>query len=111
MLSPSREGKLHDKRFEFEEEIVFHISDEIAIEVDLGFQGLQSECTNIRIPHKKPKGGELSELQKQENRALSQSRVVCENAFARIKRYAAVSAIYRTCLRHAVLAFRVLITI
>jgi hypothetical protein len=45
--------------------------------------------------HKKPKGGELSELQKQENRALSQSRVRCENAFAGIKRDGAVSAIYR----------------
>lgn len=95
VLSPSREGKLHDKRFEAEEEIAFHIPDEIPIEVDLGFQGLQSEYVNIRIPHKKPRGGELSEEQKQENRSLSQSRVVCENAFAGIKRYGAVSAIYR----------------
>jgi hypothetical protein len=38
---------------------------------------------------------ELTELQKQENKALSQSRVVCENAFSGIKRYGAVSAIYR----------------
>lgn len=95
VLSHAREGKLHDKRFEVEEEIAFHIPDEIPIEVDLGFQGLQSEYTNIRIPHKKPRGGELSEEQKQQNRALSQSRVVCENAFAGIKRYGAVSAIYR----------------
>jgi hypothetical protein len=39
--------------------------------------------------------GELTEEQKQENRALSQSRVVCEAAFAGIKRYGAVSQIYR----------------
>jgi hypothetical protein len=95
VLSKAREGKLHDKRFETEEEIAFHIPDAIPIEVDLGFQGLASEYVNIRIPHKKPRGGELTELQKQENRALSQSRVVCENAFAGIKRYGAVSAIYR----------------
>lgn len=95
VLSHAREGKLHDKRFEAEEEIAFHIPDEIPIEVDLGFQGLQSEYTDIRIPHKKPRGGELTEEQKQQNRALSQSRVVCENAFAGIKRYGAVSAIYR----------------
>ncbi|MCY6494616.1 transposase [Leptolyngbya sp. GGD] len=111
VLSHAREGKLHDKRFETEEEIAFHIPDEIPIEVDLGFQGLQSEYTNIRIPHKKPRGGELSKKQKQENRSLSQSRVVCENAFAGIKRYGAVSAIYRTCLRHAVLGSRILMTI
>lgn len=95
VLSHAREGKLHDKRFEAEEEIAFHIPDEIPIEVDLGFQGLQSEYTNIRIPHKKPRGGELTEQQKQENRALSQSRVGCENAFAGIKRYGAVAQVYR----------------
>lgn len=95
VLSHAREGKLHDKRFEAEEEIAFNIPDEIPIEVDLGFQGLQSQYTNICIPQKKPRGGELSEQQKQENRALSQSRVVCENAFAGMKRYGAVSAIYR----------------
>lgn len=95
VLSHAREGKLHDKRFEVEEAIAEHIPDEIPIEVDLGFQGLQSEYTNIRIPHKKPRGGELTEEQKQENRALSQSRVVGENAFAGIKRSGAVAQIYR----------------
>jgi hypothetical protein len=63
--------------------------------VDLGFLGLHKEYDNIKIPHKKPRGGELSPAQKQENRALSQSRVVCENAFAGVKRYSAVSAVYR----------------
>lgn len=33
--------------------------------------------------------------QKAENRTLSQSRVTCENAFSGVKRYGAVSAIYR----------------
>ena len=46
-------------------------------------------------PIKNHKGGELSEQQKSENRKLSQSRVVCENAFAGVKRYGAVSQIYR----------------
>ncbi|WP_196797162.1 hypothetical protein [Trichodesmium erythraeum] len=50
---------------------------------------------NIRIPHKKPKGGELSEQQKPDFRKLSQSRVVCENALAGVKRYGAVSQISR----------------
>jgi len=95
VLSQAREGKLHDKRFEAEEAIVEQIPDEIPVEVDLGFQGLASEYINIRIPHKKPRGGELTEEHKLENRAFSQSRVVCENAFAGVKRYGAVSQIYR----------------
>lgn len=99
VLSCSREGKVHDKGLLNEAAIVENIPDEIAIEVDLGFQGLQNEYVNIEIPHKKPKGGELTQQQKQENRELSAKRVRCENAFAGIKRYNAVQAIYRNRVR------------
>lgn len=95
VLSKAREGKLHDKRFHTEDNIAEHIPNEIPIEVDLGFLGLQNEYVNIKIPHKKPRGGELTEQQKAENRELSRSRVLCENAFAGVKRYRAVSEIYR----------------
>jgi hypothetical protein len=95
VLSKARAGKLHDKRFHDEDDIAQGVPDAITIEVDLGFLGLQKEYNNIHLPHKKPKGGALSETQKQENRVLSQSRVVCENAFAGVKRYNAVSAVYR----------------
>ena len=95
VLSQAREGKLHDKKFLDEEKLIGNIPAEIPIEVDTGFQGIQHQYENIRIPHKKPKGGELSEQQKSDNRKLSQSRVVCENAFAGVKRYGVVSQIYR----------------
>lgn len=71
------------------------IPDEVSVEGDLGFQGLQNEFVNIHLPHKKPRGKELSQQQKQENREFSRQRVVCEHAHAGIKRYQAVSAIYR----------------
>ncbi len=95
VLSKAREGKLHDKRFHDDEDIAGSVPDEIPIEVDLGFLGWQKEYDNIHLPHKKPRGRELSDAQKQENRTLSQSRVVCENAFAGVKRYNAVSVVYR----------------
>ncbi len=95
VLSKAREGKLHDKKFHDQEDMAGSVPDALPIEVDLGFLGLQKEYENIHLPHKKPRGGALSETQKQENRALSQSRVVCENAFAGVKRYNAVSMIYR----------------
>lgn len=95
VLSKAREGKLHDKKFHDQEDIAGHVPTEIPIELDLGFLGVNKQYDNIRIPHKKPKGGELTQAQKAENRTLSQSRVVCENAFAGVKRYGAVSAIYR----------------
>ncbi len=95
VLTQAREGKLHDKKFHDEEKLIGSIPVEIPIEVDSGFQGIQHQYENIRIPHKRPKGGELTEQQKTENRTLSQSRVVCENAFAGVKRYGAVNQIYR----------------
>jgi len=56
---------------------------------------VQKQYVNIRLPHKKPKGGELTAEQKQENRELAKERVVGENAFSGVKRYRAVSDIYR----------------
>lgn len=95
VLSQAREGRIHDKRLLDETELVDGIPDEIPIEVDLGFLGLQHEYANIGIPHKKPRKGALNEQQKQQNRELSQRRVRCENALAGVKRYNSVSAVYR----------------
>jgi hypothetical protein len=95
VLSPAREGKLHDKRFHDEEDIAGGIPEEIPILLDLGFQGVQKQYANIHLPHKKPKGGELTTEQKQENKQLSKERVLCENAFAGVKRYNAIAHIYR----------------
>jgi hypothetical protein len=56
---------------------------------------LHNEFVNIHLPHKKPRGKELSEIQKEENKAFSAQRVVCEHAHSGIKRYNSVTAIYR----------------
>jgi hypothetical protein len=95
VLTQARAGKIHDKRQLDEADLVGNIPDEVPVEGDLGFQGLQNEFVNIRLPHKKPKGQELSEQQKQENKDFSRQRVVCEHAHAGMKRYNAVSDIYR----------------
>ncbi|MCY7278486.1 MAG: transposase [Phormidesmis sp. CAN_BIN44] len=100
VLSVAQDGRHHDKRLLDELGIVRAIPSEIAIEVALGFQGLQNQVDNILIGHKKPRGGSLTQAQKDFNRALSRSRVVCENAFAGVKRYGAVSAVYRNRVTH-----------
>lgn len=94
-LTPARPGTVHDKRQLDEADLISNIPEEVAVEGDLGFQGLQNEFDNIHLPHKKPRGRELSEHQRQENRELSQRRVKCEHAHAGIKRYNTVSAVYR----------------
>jgi hypothetical protein len=95
LLSQARGGRIHDKRQLEEANLVEYIPDEVAIEGDLGFQGLQNEFDNVHLPHKKPKGKELTQQQKQENREFSRQRVVCEHAHAGIKRYRAVTDVYR----------------
>ncbi len=95
VLSKAREGKLHDKKFHDKDNIAGSVPDEIPMEVDLGFLGVDQRYDNICIPHKRLRGGELTQQQKTENRALSQFCVVCENAFAGVKRYSAVSVVDR----------------
>ena len=95
VMSPATRGKDHDKGILNREQWAVRIPDKVEIQADSGFQGLANEHGNARTPHKKPKGGELSEEQKEENRALAKERVVCENAFAGVKRYGIVSQVYR----------------
>jgi DDE superfamily endonuclease/Helix-turn-helix of DDE superfamily endonuclease len=95
VLTKAREGKVHDKRQLNEEKLVDFVPDELPIHVDLGFQGLQKEFVNIKIPDKKPRGKELSEQQKQSNREKSSTRVKCEHTISGIKRYKAAATVYR----------------
>ena len=95
LLSKAKAGKVHDKKQLDENDWVSNIPDAIVIEGDLGYQGLQKEFVNVRLPHKKPKGQELTEAQKQENREFSSQRVKCEHAHAGMKRYNSVTAVYR----------------
>lgn len=100
ILTQAREGKLHDKKFHDETDFAGGIPDEIPILVDLGFQGVQKQYVNIQLPHKKPRGKELTATQKEENQQLSRERVKCENAFAGVKRYNAVAQVYRNRVPH-----------
>lgn len=95
VLTATKEGKRHDKKIQEEEDFILGIPDEIEILADSGFQGLQKEYENIHLPKKKPRGGELSKEEKAKNKELAKERVVVENAIGGVKRYNAVSDIYR----------------
>jgi hypothetical protein len=71
LLTRARPGTIHDKRQLDEADLVGSIPNEIPVEGDLGFQGLQKEFVNIRLPHKKPKGKELSEEQNRRTKHLA----------------------------------------
>ena len=81
-ISLGYEGRVHDKT----------IWDDLSIEsntpilMDLGFQGADKENEQIELPHKKPKGKQLNQKQKKENRELSKKRVGIEHAFGHVKK-------------------------
>ncbi len=95
LLSVSYDGKDHDKGILNREGWVEHIPDDVLIQGDAGFDGLQREYVNVQVSHKKPRGGELTAEQKQENRTLAKERVVVEHSFSGLKRYRIASDVYR----------------
>ena len=81
-LSPSYTGSTHDKTVFGELELTIN---EVPFLLDLGFLGV-NEDENIVLPFKKPRGGSLTPVQKQLNKAISSLRVKVEHAFAGMKR-------------------------
>lgn len=65
--------------------------------LDLGFQGFEKQFPDheISMPKKKPKGKELTELSKNENKEKSATRVLVENALAGVKRLKIVTDVFR----------------
>ena len=61
----------------------------VKVHVDLGFLGIKNLYPDalINIPHKSSKNKPLTASQKQENKLLARSRVVVENAIAKIKAF------------------------
>ena len=75
----------------------------LGVFADSGYQGIQKDYKgdNILIPYKKPKKSkanpapELTETQKDHNRALSKVRIFVENAIGGIKRYNILNHVFR----------------
>lgn len=80
--SATVEGKRHDKKLADEE---LRFSKKVSLLLDLGFYGFCQENVQVILPNKKPKNGELTVEQKQENKEMSSSRVKVENAIGSIK--------------------------
>jgi DDE superfamily endonuclease/Helix-turn-helix of DDE superfamily endonuclease len=92
-LGETQDGTMHDKKALDKEEFQTNIP--VNLGVDLGFEGLEIKNVRIVLPWKKPKGKELTELQKQQNTCFARRRIKVEHAIAGIKRNRSVSDIYR----------------
>jgi len=97
ILPPAKPGRRSDY-FRFKQSGIGHIlPPDVATWVDLGFVGIEKDFPNLAvvIPHKKPKNGTLTPEQRAENKIISQIRIRIEHTLSRLKRFRAVSDIYR----------------
>ena len=92
-LGNMRMGSVHDKRMADEEEL--NLPNESFLWKDLGYVGFLPKNVHSFEPHKKPRGGELTKLQKAENQAIAAVRIVVEHAIGGLKRCRIVKEITR----------------
>ena len=59
------------------------------VRLDLGYQGFDKDyiCKELNISQKKSRGKELSEQEKERNKAKSRERIVVEHSLSGLKRY------------------------
>ena len=93
-LSQTYEGTVADKRVADEEDLEFGKTLELL--QDLGFQGYKPKGVVVIQPMKKPRGGQLTDEQKQANRAKSRERVVVEHAIGSVKIWRMVKEVIRS---------------
>lgn len=83
-LSDTYEGSVHDKAIA--DTLPYPLPEGSVLYQDLGFQAYTINGVAIQQPHKKPRGGQLTNEQKAENRALAKVRVRVEHAINGAKR-------------------------
>lgn len=96
-LSATREGKAHDYACLKQSRLARALPKHLRCTADTGFLGFAKDYPHlvIRMPKKKPKGGELSARDRQRNLKISRFRIAVEHAIAGVKRCRCVSDTFR----------------
>ena len=92
-LSDTYEGHVHDKKIIDEQPLSFPT--EITLWQDTGFLGHVPKNVTVKMPTKKPKGKELSDCQKEENKRISSFRILVEHAIGGVKKCRIVKERFR----------------
>lgn len=100
LLSDTQPGKNHD--YALFKELNPQIPPVVVNWVDLGFQGIEKDFPSLEvvIPHKKPRGSDLTLEQKAENTMVARVRVLSEHAIGGIKRLKTVTDTFRNHIKH-----------
>jgi DDE superfamily endonuclease len=84
-LIDTYEGKAHDRSLT--DLVGYPLPHGSCLHQDMGFQGFTRDGITIVQPQKKPRGGELTPLEKAANHAISSIRICIEHAIVGVKRY------------------------
>ena len=87
-------GSEHDFKL-YKDTIGGRVLDSIKAQMDSGYQGIAEIHKNSETPKKKPKGGDLTQEEKLENRRISRERILIENVNAKIKVFKIMANKYR----------------
>lgn len=107
-VSGSYPGSVHDAKIADDEQTVRKFPEDTCQRFDSGYQGINSKNPDhyIITPTKKPRGGELSPLEKELNTVHSKRRIRIEHALSRIKKFKICSHTYRGSVKKYNTVFR-----
>lgn len=95
LLTPTKSGRRHDKRLADKESLIEHIPKHVGVFTDSGFQGIQHLHPNVCMPKKGTRTHPLTEEEKRNNTVISSLRMRVEHAIGGIKRFRALSDVFR----------------
>jgi hypothetical protein len=112
-VSHSYPGTMHDKTMFDAEKTVQKFDKRVPHRLDAGYQGVKTENPDYYIigAIKKPKGRDLTDLEKELNRAHSKRRIIMEHAISRIKKFKICGSTFRQPLNVHNQAYRNVIAI
>jgi hypothetical protein len=98
-VSPAYPGRVHDKKVYDAQRVP--VPPGLTRTGDSGYQG-----TTLRVPHKKPRGGRLSDEQRAFNRQLASQRIVIEHTIGKMKIFQILVQRFRIVLSRHTLIFK-----
>lgn len=96
-VSDTVSGTIHDKKLFDQDSLFLHLPENSTGMGDLGYLGTENLSPNLKmiLPQKKPPGGELTDSEKANNKAISSIRVRVEHPFSYLKHFNILSQKYR----------------
>ena len=92
-LSPTVEGKRHDKKLADEQDLIFPKGSKLW--KDTGFQGYEPPDVETYQPFKKPKGRDLTDDERQHNTLISSQRIGVEHSIGGVKTFRITHEVFR----------------